>query len=317
MWSFIIGNWWLIPWFTPTQTTYHILCCLTFDNMVHGRSIVLQWRFRSFCLSCTTCSCWCLMRPVGTCGRNQIKIKIHWCSDWHIQILNVWLSGYGSCKLLLPCSNQNNQKNAHKITDNQCSERTQTLRNDIWRMVFIYPTSSITNLKSMISYNNNKNKGDKPPVVITTILTHFMYATCAYQLFQQSTNSAMMTCNYGVQYEAEHAISVSQDISVLDDVSFEASQWAAEQQSSGIDSHGLFVTLLWIIATSRLSHSEIILLTAGCRQSVETLTDGNGTCTVFLVSMKQMESAEFVCDFNTANVSEEGDTTQFTSAECS
>ena len=112
-------------------------------------------------------------------------------------------------------------------------------------------------------------------------------------------------------------MTVSQDISVFDDVSSEASQRATEQQFSSMDSHALFITLLWIMSpTAKLSHSEIIPSKLGFSSTVETLTDGHGTCVSFLVSTEHVETGESIGDFDTANVSED-DTIQFASVECS
>jgi len=69
-------------------------------------------------------------------------------------------------------------------------------------------------------------------------------------------------------------------------------------------------------STAKLSRSEVIPSKVGCRSTVETLTDGHGTCISFLVAIQQVETAESTGDFDTANVSED-DTTQFASVECS
>ena len=68
--------------------------------------------------------------------------------------------------------------------------------------------------------------------------------------------------------------------------------------------------------TAKLSHSEIIPSKLGFSSTVETLTDGHGTCVSFLVSTEHVETGESIGDFDTANVTGD-DTIQFASDECS
>jgi len=113
-------------------------------------------------------------------------------------------------------------------------------------------------------------------------------------------------------------MTVSQDrTSVLDDVLFEASQPAPEEQSLSLDSEGLLIKLLEIIsATARLSYWETTLLTERCMQLAETWTGRHGTWVSLPDFMQEVESAQFLCNFDTANTSE-GDTRQFSSVKCS